>query len=57
MDAHRIPLISDDGRISIQKHGDFWIAQVDGAEVIDCGLVRRFETAEGAIRAALAKLG
>lgn len=56
IDAHRVPLISDDGRISVQQHGDFWIAHVDGAEVIDCGLVRRFETAEAAVRAALVKL-
>ena len=35
------------------KHGDFWIARVDGVEVIDCGVVRRFDSE---IEAALAKL-
>lgn len=55
-DTHRTPLISDDGRIRIEQHGDFWIAHVDGAEVIDCGLIRRFDNEEEAIRAALAQL-
>ena len=56
IDSHRVPLISDDSRISIQQHGDFWIARVNGVEVIDCGLVRRFNNEVDAVRAALAKL-
>ncbi len=55
-DAHRTPLISEDGRIRIEQHGDFWVAQVDGAEVISCGLVRRFDNEIEAVRAALAKV-
>jgi len=54
-DTYRTPLISDDARIRIEKHGDFWIAHVDGAEVIDCGLTRRFPREVEAIEAALAK--
>ena len=56
IDSHRVPLISDNSRISIQQHGDFWIARVNGVEVIDCGLVRRFNNEVDAVRAALAKL-
>ncbi|MBS0240307.1 MAG: hypothetical protein JSR89_17980 [Proteobacteria bacterium] len=54
-DAHRTPLISDDARIRIEQHGDFWIAHVDGAEVIDCGLTRRFASEAEAIHAAIEK--
>ena len=56
IDFHRIPLISDDARIRIDRHGDVWIAYVNGAEVIDCGLARRFDSEVEAVRAALAKL-
>lgn len=55
-DAHRTPLISDDARIRVQHHGDFWIADVDGSKVISCGLVRRFDSEIEAIQAALAKI-
>lgn len=53
--AHSTPLISDDARIRVERHGDFWIAHVDGAEVISCGLTRRFANEVEAIQAALAK--
>ena len=53
---YRTPLISDDARIRIEQHGDFWIAHVDGSEVIDCGLTRRFDSEVEAIRAALVRL-
>lgn len=56
MDAHNTLVISDDARIRIQQHGDFWIAHVDGAEVIDCGLTRRFASEVEALTAALAKI-
>jgi hypothetical protein len=56
IDSHRIPLISDDARIRIDRHGDIWIACVNGNEVIDCGLARRFDSGIEAVRAALAKL-
>lgn len=56
VDAHNTPVISDDARIRVQQHGDFWIAHVDGGEVIDCGLTRRFESEVEAVRAALVKL-
>ena len=56
IDSHRIPLISDDARISVQQHGDVWIARVNGAEVIDCGLVRRFNSEVEAVQAVMAKL-
>ena len=55
-DLHRIPLISDDARTRVDRHGDVWIAYVDGAEVIDCGLARRFDSEIEAVRAALGKL-
>ncbi len=42
--------------IRIEQHGDFWIAHVDGAEVIDCGLTRRFDSEVEALKAALAKI-
>jgi hypothetical protein len=53
---HDVPMISDDGRIVIRQVGDDWVAAVKGAEVIGCGLVRRFETPEEAVRAAIEKL-
>ena len=40
INSHQIPLISDDARIRIDRHGDIWIACVNGNEVIDCGLAR-----------------
>ncbi len=55
-DSRTIPLISDDGRISVLQRADFWVAHIDGVEVITCGLTRRFETAEDAVRAALEKI-
>ncbi len=54
--AHRTPLISDDARIRVERHGDFWIAHVDGAEVIGCGLVRRFDSEVEPVQTALAKI-
>ena len=51
-----MPLISGDARIRIERHSDFWVAYADSAEVIDCGLVRRFDTEIEAIRAALVKI-
>ncbi len=56
VDAHFTLVISNDARIRIQQHGDFWIAHVDGAEVIDCGLTRRFASELEALHAALAKI-
>ena len=50
-----IPLISDDARICVQQRRDFWIARVNGTEVIDCGLVWRFDSEVAAVRTALAK--
>jgi hypothetical protein len=32
-------------RIRIEGHGDVWIAYVDVAEAIDCGIARRFDAA------------
>jgi len=55
-DTYRTALISDNARIRIEQHGDFWIAHVDGAEVIDCGLTRRFPSEVEALKAALAKI-
>lgn len=54
--THSKPLISDDARIRVDRHGDIWIAYVNGAEVIDCGLARRFDSEVEAVRAAMAKL-
>lgn len=56
VDAHNTLVISDDARVRIQQHGDFWTAHVDGAEVIDCGLTRRFHDEVEALKAALAKI-
>ena len=56
LDALRTLLISDDARIRIEQREDFWIAHFDGAQVISCGLTRRFESLEEAVRAALEKL-
>lgn len=55
VDAHRTLVISDDARIRIEQHGEFWIAHVDEAGVIDCGLTRRFASEVEALKAALAK--
>lgn len=56
MEALRTLLIPDDARIRIQQHGDFWVAHLDGAKVISCGLTRRFDGEKDAIRAALANI-
>jgi hypothetical protein len=54
--SNSVPLISDDGRIRVDKYESFWVANVDGKPVMDCGLTRQFETAEEAIDLALKRL-
>ena len=54
-DQHRTPMISDDARIRIEGRGDCWIAYVDGAELINCGVARRFDSEVAAITAAIAR--
>jgi hypothetical protein len=49
-------LISDDARIEIERQPDFWTAHVDGKQVIACGAVRRFESENEAITAALERM-
>lgn len=56
VDVHHTLVISDDARIRIQQYGDFWIAHVDGAEVIACGLTRRFASEVEALQVAVAKI-
>ena len=51
-----IPLISADGRIRVDEQESFWVAHVDGQPVVDCGLTRQFNTAEGAIELALKRI-
>jgi len=53
---HETPMISDDGLITIMQREDFWTVQVDGVEVVECGLTRRFPTYVAAVRAALGKI-
>lgn len=53
---HDFPMISDDGRIIIREREEFWTAEIDGVQVISCGLVDRFEAPEAAVREAVMKL-
>lgn len=51
-----IPLISDDGRIRVDRQETFWVASVNGNVVKDCGLTYQFKTAEEAIELALKRI-
>jgi hypothetical protein len=55
-DVHDVPMISDDGRIAVRERDTFWTVELNGVEVIECGLIRRFESAEAAARAAVKKM-
>ncbi|WP_290986305.1 hypothetical protein [Hyphomicrobium sp.] len=53
---HSTPMISDDGMIAIREADGKWVAAVNGVEVIGCGLICRFTTAEEAVREALQRI-
>ncbi len=53
---HETPMFSDDGRVTLIEHEDSWTAEIDGVQVVACGLVRRFPTAEEAATAALERV-
>ena len=54
--VHSTPLISDDARIRIEHHEDFWVAYVDNVKVISCGLGQRYNSEIEAIRTAFDKV-
>lgn len=54
--SHEVLMISDDARITIIQRESFFTAQIDGVEVIECGLTRHYPTEVAAARAALAKI-
>lgn len=56
VDNYRVPLISDDARIMIEHHGEFWTGYLDDKVVMDCGLTRKFDSESEAILAVLVKL-
>ncbi len=53
---HDVPMISDDGRITIVQHGESWTTEINGLQLLACASTRHFMSAEAAVRAALAKL-
>jgi hypothetical protein len=55
-DVHEVPLISDDGRIAVKERDTFWTVEFNGIEVVECGLIRRFDSPEAAARAAVKKI-
>lgn len=52
---HRVPLISDDGRIVVERHGTLVTAEVDGELLVSCGLREIFPDELAAAHAGIAK--
>lgn len=53
--SNRVPLISDDGRIVVERHGTLITAEVDGELLVLCGLREIFPDELAAAHAGIAK--